>query len=924
MCVIDSPSESFGEDDDSLHQSAIGTLLQRSRASRSRKPMSIRAMMEQASTYSNLSRAASAKSPTPSNNGHAIAHQSATSSRSSKSESPSSSIVSSYGRAVSPPTTDGYDSAVSGKVTKHPRAKSARKKRPAYLALQLEEPEDSPENGFRPSRKEKDYLRRSSPTVAEHFKFTPGAPPPPQPSENDLILASVAASANGYEYPLPIRERPESSTLDVIEQTIDELTQEISGTSSLPTAELEEGDYVDDGEQHELRNQNSSSSVQSQVITLPQTARLRKHASHDKLSTQRGGKPQPPPSSQLQTVQINHMDQNETQFGQSSQQPPPQTGPPPKVPPPPIPQHQQTRVQETAPVHHIQYAAHPSRHVYAQHSESLHQHQHPPRAQSLVRQAQERGAIDQTHHERSQHLNGNHSSTTPALKQRRLQRPGSDAGQRQHGFTRFPMPPQPEEEDESGSPDESLISTTMPLHSESWPLSPETVPIALPEPRQRIDQEQNGDENGLTLPQAEAHPESQLHSRNMSQTSYASQTTSRSYDLINTPRQSRSGTPSYGTATIYTSTPRTVRSSGTGTIATVRSDESGSTAGSGLSAQWYRPPRERTGLGPRVSHAEPVPWELGAEAGELERLQEEPKRPMFTVFPPQDPSRQREGRAAHDRPRSPLMDEKFPISIKDMQGNRIVKAPISETDSATQKSSSSERSRAGASTPAKELLDLGGGKKPKKAKNSLLKEMISEYRNMSSKWYMEPYRELEVRELDWQKERSQSSAGTRPSTAGSSAIMNSHGPPPSIDLEPVKEQPYEGESALQSPITSATSSSAYNNGILVERGLHQEVTNLKPPMAPPLPKSSDNQSAKTGMPRPSGETAGSDQSSSRGSRMSLDGKVMEKKKKEKKMKKPSLLGEILKEYKEMTNTWYASPYQDRPTARSGSTSTGRS
>ena len=58
--------------------------------------------------------------------------------------------------------------------------------------------------------------------------------------------------------------------------------------------------------------------------------------------------------------------------------------------------------------------------------------------------------------------------------------------------------------------------------------------------------------------------------------------------------------------------------------------------------------------------------------------------------------------------------------------------------------------------------------------------------------------------------------------------------------------------------------------------------------------------------------------------MSIDGKAKMKAKKEKKPKKPSLFGEMFKEYKEMSNAWYSAPYQsDRPDTRTGSTSTGR-
>lgn len=575
------------------------------------------------------------------------------------------------------------------------------------------------------------------------------------------------------------------------------------------------------------------------------------------------------------------------------------------------------------------------RHPFAYHNEA--DQMHPPRMHSLTRQAQPQAAVDRLNQNRSQQINGNH----PPPLSLRPRRSASDA-QRQQNLI-FPMPPQ-REEDESLTPEEQLTSPEMPVstNSDSWPLSPGTVRPASPAATQNSGHElSRQDALGQLSPDIVQH-NGYPHSRNMSQASSGSQVTTRTYDLINTPRQSRSGTPSYGTATIYTSisTPRTTRSSGAGTMTTMRSDETGSTTGSVapsvLSAQWYRNPRERQGLGPRISHhaTEPLPWELGAEDGELEHLHQtgdRPKRPVFTVFP-RDLSRQeREEHPAMDQQSQiPLTSEKFPISIKELPEASYAPKASSEADR-SQSSSIETKSRAGAVTPAKDLLDLGGGsKKPKKPKKESalpsLKEMLKEYKGMTNKWYVEQYKpdeRDEIRELDIHQNRSHSSQATRPSTGSSNFIASSKATPSTLDLQPHQESPFEEESTANPPAIKH-SSDPLNKMTQKDRTVAQGVVLQTPsqatkrPFSPP-PKSSGNISLRTNVPRPSGETA-SDKSSSRGSRMSLDGKAMEKKKK--KPKKPSFLSEIFKEYKEMTNTWYTAPYQTEAT-RSGSTSTGR-
>jgi hypothetical protein len=503
------------------------------------------------------------------------------------------------------------------------------------------------------------------------------------------------------------------------------------------------------------------------------------------------------------------------------------------------------------------------------------------------------------------------------------------------------MPPQ-REEDEDLTLEEPLASPEMPAsaNSDSWPLSQEIIRTTSSGTSPNSGQESRMQgTSGSLLPDNNGQVDGYPHSRNMSQASQGSQVTTKSYDLINTPRQSVSGTPSYGTATIFTSisTPRTTRNSGTGTLATMRSDETSSTTGSiapsVLSAQWYRNPRERQGLGPRISHSEPLPWELGAEDGELEQLQQaedKSKGPVLTVFPRDLSHKEKEQQhsSMDQQEELPLSSEKIPVSVNDLPEATYHSKPKSEAGT-SQSSSTETKGRAGASTPARELLDLGGSKKPKKPKkNSAIpsfKEMFREYKGMTNKWYVEQYKpdeRDEIRELDIHQNRSQSSQATRPSTGSSNVLTINKAAPSSTDLEPHQESPFEEDTVPKSLPYNPTESL---NKIHVDHTVTQVVAH-HPPVEPAQrpttpPKSSGNVSAKGNLSRPSGETADSDKSSSRGSRMSVDGKSMGKK--VKKPKKPSLLGDLLKEYKEMTNTWYSSPYQSEA-ARSSSPSTRRS
>ena len=869
--------------------------------------------MEQASAYSNLSRGASSKSTTQSNN--ATAHNSMaasiSSSRSSKSVSSSSS---NYGRAVSPPTTDGYDSGVSARGSKNPRAKSARKRRPAYLEQQPEEPEDDGEEAVHRTRSEKDYLRRSSPTVAENFNFVPGVPPPKIPS-NGTALAGISTSTDGYESP-SAGEYMEPSTLDDIEQSIDALTEQFAGTPSPPVDRLE-GEYPD-GEHH-LQKQQSSSSVRSQVSRLPQTARLRKQESRERV----------PHSMQEETLsdRNDQLPLNQRQYT-NLQRPPPHS--PPRAPPPPVPQQgsvdqrasMRRQQQQQQHQHQVQHGMHANRHHFTHHTEAS--DMHPPRMHSLNRQSQQHAAVDRL----NRPLNDYHA-VPHALRPRRS---ASDA-QRQQNI-RFPMPPQ-REEDEHITVDEALTSLQIPASasSDSWPLSPETTRTTSSDASQNSGYEsRTQDTPGSSLSDIDGY----AHSRNMSQASQGSQVAPKSYDLVNTPRQSRSGTPSYGTATIYTSisTSRTARSSGTGTVTTMRSDDTNSTTGSVapsvLSAQWYRNPRERQGLGPRISHAEPLPWELGAEDGELEQLQrvnDKSKRPILTVFPRDLSRKESEQQCSSMEQQSelPLISEKSPVTELPEATNDS--NPRSETQN-SHSSSTDVNSRTGSATPAKELLDLGGTKKPKKPKKDSvlpsLREMIREYKGMTSKWYVDQYKpdeRDEIRELDIHRNRSHSSQATRPSTGSSNVLTINKATPSSMDLEPHQESPFEQDTV---PMSLPYNPSEPLNKIHVDRTVTQVVAHQPPAASTPRPtsppKSSGNTSAKGNMPRPSVETAVSDKSSSRGSRMSLDGKSLGKR--NKKQKKPGFVGELLKEYKEMTNTWYTSAYQTDP-ARSASSSTGR-
>jgi hypothetical protein len=75
-------------------------------------------------------------------------------------------------QGVSAHTVDLYDRATSATASREPISDKGRRKRPAFLALHNEDRDNAFETArYAQSRKEKEQLRRSSPTVGEGFEF---------------------------------------------------------------------------------------------------------------------------------------------------------------------------------------------------------------------------------------------------------------------------------------------------------------------------------------------------------------------------------------------------------------------------------------------------------------------------------------------------------------------------------------------------------------------------------------------------------------------------------------------------------------------------------------------------------------------------------------------------------------------------------
>jgi hypothetical protein len=483
---------------------------------------------------------------------------------------------------VSAHTADLYDRATSATASREPISDKGRRKRPAFLALHNEDRDNAYETArYVQTRKEKEQLRRSSPTVGEGFEFraapemSRAMPVQPVDARNEHRVEGPADSVMGRED--DAEDEHEDNDDDNYDAEDEDLEQHLDDPPAPPSSlelPLPSGpdrlDPITEEISPKPKRQKSSSSVRSQIIALPETARLRKQASGELARLQREQMPTPTPSL-------------------------------------------------------------PSLRTF----------------QGLNKAASEELLSRPRTSERNQKYTVS-DTTQLAVRPRRgpSKRVSRDAGPHPN----VPLPPTPLE-NHFGIAVSSLSRTPTPMSpngaqpsEDAWPLTPEVCNMPPP-------------------------PFSPTHSRAASQQepSFPAQR-SISPESVVTLRPSRSNTPQFSNSsapygplppTSTATTPRKGRSR-SNTSATLSEDAlyaaafddgasiaASSVAPSTMSAQWYRTPRERLGLGSRI-RAEHVPWEqldhqVAADDDERARSR---KVQLFTIYPPRSPTSPLEAGAA--------------------------------------------------------------------------------------------------------------------------------------------------------------------------------------------------------------------------------------------------------------------------------------
>jgi hypothetical protein len=650
---------------------SLKSLLHRSRTSRSRKPLSVRSAMQQSVAYTNLARGPSQR---------LLAKASITSSSGTKSYE---------AQGVSATTADLYDRAASATASRDPISDRSRKKRPVFTPLNMDD-DNLPESTRLVPHKGREHLRKSSPTVGENFHYVEGKDP-----GNAIVL------------PEPVEEEPEEEDEEEEEEEEEEDEDDEEEDEDEDDEEMEEHledppvpppgmperlDPITEESSPKPKKQKSTSSVRSQIINLPETARLRKQASGELTPQQ----------------QRNMM-----------------TSPTPNVPPLKGNPGNQTTNKDLLALRRA--------------SESNHRHQNSdPSALAMRYRGQQPSQNGRTS---AQDMRPHQIIPLPYVST-------ASTFVNTPNMSSAPMSP-------------SLLSPTYPGPSqdEAWPLTPDmpTSPMGFPP-----------------------------HSRAMSQDAYQSQMRPMSPADDPTPRPSRANTPQ------FSNTPHRGRSR-SNTAATLTDDQAyhqmddaasiaGSVAPSMMSAQWFRTPRERLGLGSRI-RAEPVAWEQFDHSDEANEHPTQPvhrhtlsnqslrgsniaataqrsrKVQLFTIYPPKSPPPMA---LPEPPPRSPLLTENFLQDIGGLiepsansmarmsmdtarpnpQSNANQQAP-SRTLSFRGLTKRGERSRdnkdekdregrtSGAATPSGST----SGNKKKESRFPTLRELATEYKSLANKWH---------------------------------------------------------------------------------------------------------------------------------------------------------------------------------------------
>lgn len=872
-------SSDFSDAQDTLlgPNSTYTLLLQRSRSSRARKPLSIRAAMQQAATYSNISRAGS------------VSHHSSHPSTGSVPPRQSTAAAGINNNPTSPRAhnfpalvADSYDGGVSAPASKKVTSDSARRKRPAFLAIQPEESDTVKDGQTLHTKRSKDQMRKSSPTVGDKFRFVSGEPNPEQtgapaevpiegaeddhqtldknkrlpslpedlaepprslPPQTPLPIPPSRSSSRSRTPPSPLKSAMKGHSRTGSSSTLISNGRYVSSSPSKQSPMLEDQFQTDspaiaeevlekpptpptpqtDGSvpptprscTPQPRKQKSSSSVRDQIMVLPETARLRKQASNELLRKQ----------TSEELLGQNHYDE-------------------------PVP---------ALPATH-------DRHVVGNAFGRQGYSRTIPRTSSsdmLKEVSRQRAATDISQ-------TSSFAENAAQLSFRGIQgvqRSVSEARRPPHlKFTNSEIP----YENDYSSPTSSSILTpsslvspsSQPPHSadsESWPLTPG------PDlGHQHVDNVHETHYGARYLQHSESY-----RARSPFPEDGLSPGPSRSLSPDTTPRASRSITP-------HSSTPR--QRSRSNTLTTIASDAgegehegideghsmNGSAAPSIMSAQWYRSPRERLNLIPRMSRAETIPWELGAEETDARiehtrsRFNQKPR--LGNVLAGRAPLRLKDEFESHSPPRSPLLTDGFLSNVKaglpkdrpEIQQN-IGLVPEEGPRPSTSMTSVRQGSESSSSKKSKK------DGKPKDSRFPTIGDMFSEYKNMGNSWYTAQYARAA------EDQRMEKESRDKRSVIGSSS-------------SPSSPRRF-GSSDVASPTLNKVMTLA--------------------------------------SPRPSQETSASKSSESANSRLGKEREKTLEKKREKEEKKKKKKGgsfvtmkEMWGEYRNNANSWYTAPYKE--------------
>ena len=720
--------------------------------------------MQQAATYSNISR------PSPANNN--TGNNTSTAgvvSRSLSSKKSSPRLANEDG--FSPIVIDSYDSGAHA-VRGRKGSDNGQRKRPAFLNLAPEESVTFVDGQTLHTKRSKDQMRKSSPTVGERFRFTPGEPPVPSLPVIEQPLKS-APPALGQKMSIDALGTSEKSKAQSRESLLD------PPRTAPPTGPLPPPPTIQAPSRSPSRSRSPPKSPVKSILrngsTRESTATIVPHRRHPSAS--------PPKQFQADMGRHDSTVTSDLDFKKPAHSPTPSVEKTFRSTPSHsslqhprkqrstssvrdqiimLPESARLRKQASGDILRQQsssellgqtglhealpYMSSPDPNRYVMGNAFGRQ---PPGNQSsssqisrsasydmLTDAARKRSVADLVHNASIQ------EEEAQALQSQTRTHNRSASDSRRPAHLKYLNVDFMSDEGHSPTSEAATTPSTLPTPqsqlrfaaSESWPLT--STEEAYPK----------------QPPTSSAH-----HSRHATAERIHTVQVRSSVSPDSTPRASRSITPHTGMSgpRSRSNTLLTTDAEAAGADQQNSTDSQslhGSVAPSIMSAQWHRSPQERLDIGPRVNHTDPVPWEADDVVGDMESKKDIATKSRtggkFTGVPNRTSSRGHTLIQPQSPPRSPLLTEGFLTNVKaglpqDEFGTHAVQAPQMDVEgsSATAINTSFDNQR----------YDVDGKKlkKDKKKKDSSrpsMKELWGAYKESPSTWYVAQYKRAAAEE----------------------------------------------------------------------------------------------------------------------------------------------------------------------------------